>query len=108
GTRWRPTRGATPWYPRDRSSLCARSERGSISWEASIGIWELLQNRAGDRLDDRARCRRLAETSGGTCLVLLSSEAWRPRNVKVIRLRPLFLLPTGRGEDFPVALQTSS
>src|SRR2546427_1953998 len=30
-----------------------------------------------------------------------------PRNVKVIRLRPLFLLPTGRGEDFPVELQTS-
>src|SRR2546426_6530445 len=29
------------------------------------------------------------------------------RNVKVIRLRPLFLLPTGRGEDFPVELQTS-
>ena len=30
-----------------------------------------------------------------------------PRNVKVIRPRPLFLLPAGRGEDFPVELQTS-
>jgi len=27
-------------------------------------------------------------------------------NVKVIRPRPLFLLPAGRGEDFPVELQT--
>src|SRR5436309_8404179 len=49
-------------------------------------------------------------TRGNTsraCPVLLSSEAGPPRNVKVIRPRPLFLLPTGRGEDFPVELQTS-
>src|SRR5256886_3677109 len=54
-----------------------------------------------------ARRRRLAETRRGACPVLLSSEAGPPRNVKVIRPRPLFLLPTGRGEDFPVELQTS-
>src|SRR2546422_11695281 len=54
-----------------------------------------------------ARRRRLAETRRGACPVLLSSEAAPPRNVKVIRPRPLFLLPTGRGEDFPVELQTS-
>src|SRR2546422_3201943 len=49
-------------------------------------------------------------TRGNTsraCPVLLSAEAGPPRNVKVIRPRPLFLLPTGRGEDFPVELQTS-
>src|SRR3989442_2907870 len=28
-------------------------------------------------------------------------------NLKVIRVRPLFLLPAGRGEDFPVERQTS-
>src|SRR3989454_5092874 len=40
--------------------------------------------------------------SGSSCLGTAALG-----NVKVIRLRPLFLLPAGRGEDFPVEHQTS-
>src|SRR5207249_361514 len=65
--------------------------------KTSIGIWEVPQNRAGDRLDDWRHVDDTRKRIAGRVGVLLSSEGSARRNVKVIRPGPLFFLPSWTG-----------
>src|SRR5439155_25987208 len=63
--------------------------------KTSIGIWEVLQNRAGDHSTIGETSPTRGNTSRGVSgPPVMGSGA--PRNGKVIPPRPLFLLPTGQ------------
>src|SRR6267378_1526309 len=112
-----------PSGPTIAYTLAAQEPRDSVLSARSFGPWRSLRARfdfMGSLLSGFGRSFKtvpeLQSTIGETSTTRGIHRGAFPGppvvgtaalgNVKVIRPRPLFLLPAGRGEDFPVELQT--